>query len=105
MIQSGPAEAGHYRRKPDWDRLLTYLGSVRLFSRTWAASAGRWAASAGAGGIDARNHAARIRSDDPELAARDRGRIHQRRADADRHGAGSNPVAGIVERHAAGRHQ
>ena len=31
--------------------------------------------------------------------------VEQRRADADRHGAGPDPVAGVVERDAAGRHQ
>ena len=43
--------------------------------------------------------------DDVEPAFVDRLRVEQRRSDADRHGAGANPVAGVVERHAAGRHQ
>src|SRR5215204_3737188 len=51
------------------------------------------------------NNSARVVRDDVELLRRDRLRVNERRADADRDGAGAEPFARVIDRHTAGWHQ
>src|ERR1051325_5190151 len=92
-------------RTGDWKRRSNPGGLKRSMISPNVTTRGLMAASARFRRRDAGDHAARVGSDDVESPALDGRAVDERRTDADGDGARGNPVAGVVQRHAAGRHQ